>query len=189
METKKKYFRYRGKRRVIYLQERHCGHHLKDCLRTTDERIAEIRRREIHIAVERGEYKSWKKTFQVAIDESFSAIVAGKAVSTRKSYRVSVYNHLVPWFSGFRLSDIGRAEMSEYKTMREDQGIGEVGMKRELWLLCCLLRRYGRELAPWSTAPPGIPVPAVRGRFPCAGVPETRNGSRSPAPWRFPVRR
>ncbi|MCH7650670.1 MAG: site-specific integrase [Nitrospinae bacterium] len=152
METKNKYFRYRGKRRIIYLQERHCGYLLKDCLGTTDEQIALIRRREIHIAVERGEYKSWKKTFEVAIDESFPAMVAGKAASTRKSYRVSVYNHLVPWFTGVRLSDIGRAEMSEYKTMREDQGIGEVGMKRELWLLCCLVRRYGRELMPLREA-------------------------------------
>jgi len=55
METKKKYWRPKTKRGVLYLQERHCGVLLNDCLHTTDERIAERRRREIHIAVERGE--------------------------------------------------------------------------------------------------------------------------------------
>ena len=56
MGNKTKYFVRRGKRGVLYLQERHCGVKLSDCLGTTDERIAEVRRREIHISVERGDY-------------------------------------------------------------------------------------------------------------------------------------
>lgn len=43
MGTKNKYFVRMGRRGVLYLQERHCGIKLGDCLHTMDERIAEIR--------------------------------------------------------------------------------------------------------------------------------------------------
>ena len=78
MKTKRKYFVRRGKRGVIYLQERHCGLRLGDCLHTTDEGIAEIRRREIHIAVERGYYENRKTSFAEAVKEWFPKILRGK---------------------------------------------------------------------------------------------------------------
>ena len=161
MGTKTKWFRRRGKCRrrcgalgvececgIIYLAERHCGQALFDCLDTTDEKIAEIRRREIHIAVEKGEYQVWKTKFDLAVQESFGVLTAGKAASTRRNYRVSLYKHLIPQFGEMRLAEIGSAELRKYKELREDEGCGQVVLGRELWLVRWLLRRYGRDLAP-----------------------------------------
>ena len=148
MGTKQKYFRRRGKRGVIYLAERHCGVLLSDCLHTTDERIAELRRREIHISVERGEYRAGKVSFEQAVKESFDALVDGKAESTRRNYESSFRIHLVPWFGKARLTQIDTAELVQYKRAREAKGAGEGLLKQELWLARWVLKRYGRKVEP-----------------------------------------
>ena len=118
MERKQKYFRRKGKRGIIYLQERYCGVRLCDCLGTTDEKIAEIQRREIHISVERGEYINWKLSFCDAVRESFEALVAGKAIKTRANYEAAFRVHLVPWFGKVRLSEIDTIDLLGYKRAR-----------------------------------------------------------------------
>ena len=85
MGTKRKYFRRKGKRGVIYLSERYMGIQLWDCLDTTDERIAEIRRREKHIQIERGDYQKSKTTFGEAVDYALPGLLKGKARRTCKS--------------------------------------------------------------------------------------------------------
>jgi len=128
METKLKYFRRKGSCGVIYLSERYLGIQLWDSLETTDEKIAELQRREIHIAIERGEYTNWKKTFKEAVKESIEGLFAGKSVKTRKNFEASFRLHLVPWFGKARILDIQADDLVEYKRAR--------------WTL----KRYGRDI-------------------------------------------
>ena len=140
----KKYFRRKGKRGVLYLQERHQGVPLWDCLKTTDERIAEIRRREIHIAVERGDYQNFKTLFKDAVKKKEKVLYGGKAEATRKIYAGMLLRHIVPWFGEAPVSEIQPKDLLEYKEHREDMGAGEVGVRQEIWLVSWLLGEFGR---------------------------------------------
>ena len=146
MGTKKKYFVRRGKRGVIYLQERHCGLKLGDCLDTTDERIAEIRRREIHIAVERGDYQNRKKSFAEAVKEQLPMMLRGKSEATRKQYECRFKNHLLPWFQEAMLADILPNDLLEYKEARESHRAGQLTLRIEIRLLRAVLKSYDFDL-------------------------------------------
>jgi len=146
MGNKKKYFVVRGKRKVIYLQERHCGVKLGDCLNTTDERIAEIRRREIHITVERGDYLNFKTLFADAVEKVRTILYLGKAPNTIGIYENALNNHILPWFGKASISSINSVDLVEYKRNRERKGTGETSIKNEIWLIRWLLKRFGINL-------------------------------------------
>jgi len=146
MGTKKKYFRPRGKRGVIYLQERYCGVKLSDCLHTTDEKIAEIRRREIHIAVERGDYFNRKTSFAEAVKEQLPKILEGKSERTQSLYKAYLRNHLLPWFQDAMLTNILPKDLLEYKEIREREGAGEATLKAEIHLLRFVLKANNLSL-------------------------------------------
>ena len=146
METKHKYFRRRGKREVIYLQERHCGVSLNDCLGTTDEKIAEIRRREIHIAVERGEYELRKTSFRDAVSEVKSDLFLGKSESTKENYESFFKNHLIPWFGKACLPDIEDKDLVNFKRVSESKGYSERTIKTAIWLVGAVLGKYNISL-------------------------------------------
>ena len=162
MGTKTKWFRRRGKCRkrcrelgilcecgVIYLAERHCRVMLNDCLGTTDEKIAEIRRRDIHIAVERGDYQSGKILFKDAVRELFEDLVTGKAAKTRANYESLLRLHILPWFGQAPLSVIETGDLVKYQRHRENKdGAGEVMLRQELWLVRWVLKHYGRVVEP-----------------------------------------
>ena len=146
METKRKYFVRRGKRGVIYLQERHCGLKLGDCLDTTDEKIAEIRRREIHILVERGDYLNKKTSFGDAAKEQFPKMLDGKALNTKRFYKNCLNNHLLPWFQDAMITDVLPNDLLEYKEARESKGAGESTLKIEFYLLRAVLKANNLDL-------------------------------------------
>jgi len=160
METKKAYFRPRGKRGVIYLQERHCGVKLSDCLHTTDERIAEIRRREIHIAIERGDYQNRKRSFAEAVKEQFPKMMKGKSENTKERYKICLDKHLLPWFQDAMLTNILLQDLLEYKEARENEGAGESALKIEFYLLRAVLKANNLDLKlpKLSWLKPGIKV-------------------------------
>lgn len=181
MGTKNKYFRPRGKciseptceelkrkecicPRVLYLDERHCGVKLSDCLHTTDKKIAEIRRREIHIAVERGDYSNYKYKFADIVDEFLDRITCGLAESTKNHYHLIFSSHLIPWFGEARLIDICQNDLLEYKLARESKGVGQVALTQEMWLFRKLLAFKGITIKPLTD---GFKKPAsVIDRFP-----------------------
>ena len=146
MGTKNKYFRRRGKRDVIYLQERHCGVSLNDCLGTTDEKIAEIRRREIHIAIERGEYELRKTSFRDAVSEVKSDLFLGKSESTKENYESFFKNHLIPWFGNARLPEIEDKDLVDFKRALESKGYSERTIKTAIWLVGAVLGKYNISL-------------------------------------------
>ena len=146
MKTKQKYFVRRGKRGVIYLQERHCGLKLGDCLDTTDERIAEIRRREIHIAVERGDYENRKTSFAEAVKEQLPKMLKGKSKGTEILYKICLNKHLLSWFQDAMIADILSNDLLEYKEASEEQGAGESTLKTEIRLLRAILKANNLDL-------------------------------------------
>ena len=146
MKTKEKYFVRRGKRGVIYLQERHCGLKLGDCLGTTDERIAEIRRREIHISIERGDYLNQKTSFANAVKEQLPKMLRGKSKKTQSTYTICLNKHLLPWFQDAMLTSILPNDLLEYKEAREDQGAGESTLRAEIYLLRTVLKANNIDL-------------------------------------------
>ena len=152
MKTKRKYFVRRGKRGVIYLQERHCGLKLGDCLDTTDERIAEVRRREIHIFVERGDYENRKLKFADIAGTFFEDVTRGRSLSTGISYGIAFDKHLIPWFGEALLCDIQQNDLLEYKRARESQGASEVTLKREMRLFRKLMESKGIIIKPLKEA-------------------------------------
>lgn len=152
MDRKQKYFRRRGKRGVIYLSERYMGIQLWDSLDTTDERIAEIRRREKHIQIEKGDYQKSRTTFNEAVVESLPGLLKGKAARTRSGYQASFKNHIVPWFGQAGILDLTDADLIEYKGSRESTGAGQKTIIMELWLLRWVLERYKITLEPLKQA-------------------------------------
>ena len=160
METKKKYFVRRGKRGVIYLQERHCGLKLGDCLDTTDEKIAEIRRREIHILVERGDYEKRKTSFRDAVKEQFPKMLKGKSKGTEVRYNTCLNKHLLPWFQDAMITDILPNDLLEYKEARESQGAGQSTLVIEIRLFRAVLKanNIDLKLPKLSWLKPGIKV-------------------------------
>jgi len=146
MGTKKKYFVRRGKRGVLYLQERHCGLKLGDCLDTTDEKIAEIRRRKIHILVERGDYQNRKTSFAEAVKEQLPKMLKGRSENTKKRYKICLNTHLLPWFQNAMIADILPNDLLEYKEARENEGAGESALKIEFYLLRAVLKANNIDL-------------------------------------------
>ena len=146
MGTKKKYSVRRGKRRVTYLQERHCGLKLGDCLQTADEKIAEIRRREIHVSVERGDYENRKTSFEDAVKVQFPKKLEGKSENTKKRYKVCLNRHSLPWFQGAMLMDILPNDLLEYKEAKGKEGAGESALKIEFYLLRAVLKANNLDL-------------------------------------------
>lgn len=146
MVRKKSYMVRRGKRGVWYLQERHCGVRLGDCLQTTDERIAEIRRREIHISVERGDYLNSKRLFADAVEQVRPALYKGKAAGTCTIYDDAFRNHILPWFGEAGVAAIETPDLVEYKRSRERVATAEMSIKKEIWLIRWVLKQFGRAV-------------------------------------------
>lgn len=128
---------------MIYLQERYYGIRLGDCLGTTDEKIAEIRRREIHIALERGEYQNRKKQFADVVEDFLEAATKGKASSTKVTYKNAFRLHVTPWFGAALLGDIRQGDLLEYKRFRESEGAGQYALTLEMWLFRKLMKSKG----------------------------------------------
>lgn len=114
----------RGKAGVWYAKRRLKGVQIQDCLSTTDERIARRRLAELEHAVERGDYHSYKKTFLSAAEEFLKTATLEE--------RSMALNHLIPYFSRFRIGEITEYEV--YKWFETVNLRPESTLKK--WLRC-----------------------------------------------------
>jgi integrase len=125
----------RGKRRIWYAQCRYKGVRLYECLGTTDRRLAEQRLAELKFFIERGDYKSWKKTFNDLVPEYLETILSKKSVHCQERYASIIRKHLEPYFEGVRLFNIDQMKIVGYKLHREKSKATESTLKKELRVL------------------------------------------------------
>lgn len=116
------YMIQRGTRKVWYARKRVNGTRLRDCLETTDEREARKRMAELELAVERGEYHSFKRGFMMAVEEFLPK------ASQREEYIIRC--HLVPYFKKFTIGEINDYEVYKYHEANKHKP--ESSLKKEL---------------------------------------------------------
>jgi len=116
------YMVQRGGKGMWYAQKRINGVRVRDCLGTTDERIARKRYAELELAVERGEYQSFKRDFMVAVEEFLPNATVREEIIVRC--------HLVPYFSGFKIGEINEYEVFKYHQSNKHKP--ESSLKKEL---------------------------------------------------------
>jgi integrase len=98
----------RGKLKILYANCRYMGVYIRDCLGTSDERLAERRLAELKYAVERGDYRAYKKWFEDVAQEFLKT--AGITVEEKAIAR----NHLIPYFSKLRIGEITEYEVFKW---------------------------------------------------------------------------
>jgi len=100
------YMVQRGVNKIWYAQKRINGLRIRDCLGTTDERLARKKFAELELAVERGEYNSFKRDFMEAVHEFLPNATVREEILIRC--------HLVPYFSDFKIGEINEYEVFKY---------------------------------------------------------------------------
>ena len=87
----------RGKREVWYAECRYMGVRIRDCLETTDRRLAERRLAELKFAVEGGDYQNWRKRFDESALEYEEKLLSKKSEHSKERYGLIVKKHLKPF--------------------------------------------------------------------------------------------
>ena len=87
----KKEIRKRGKREVYYAACRYRGFLLQDSLETTAEQLAVQRLAELKLQIDKGDYQSWKKTWNET---------EADYLKEDGRYEYIVHKHLRPFFNG-----------------------------------------------------------------------------------------
>jgi integrase len=100
------YMVQRGVNKIWYAQKRINGLRIRDCLGTTDERLARKKFAELELAVEKGEYNSFKKDFMVVVEQFLPT------ATVREEFIIRC--HLVPYFSAFKIGEINEYEVFKY---------------------------------------------------------------------------
>lgn len=116
------YIIQRGVSKMWYAQKRIRGLRIRDCLGTTDERLARKRMAELELAVERGDYQSYKKDFMVAVKDFLPN------ASVREE--IIIRCHLVPYFSDFKIGEINELEVFKYHEINKRKP--ESTLKKEM---------------------------------------------------------
>ena len=137
----KREIRPRGKQGIFYACCRRQGILLQDCLQTTDEQWAVTRLAELKLQVDRGEYQSWKLSWdQVEADY----------LKEDGRYDHIVRKHLNPFFSGKRVKEItnydpktGKSLVAEYFRIKGD--LPESSLKKHARVLKWILQRGDRN--------------------------------------------
>ena len=130
----------RGKRGVWYADCRYQGVRIRDCLETTDRRIAERQLAEYKSSVERGEYQSSKIKFEELASRYAEEMLSKKSNHSQERYGLIVSFHLIPFFGGKSLGQVEQQTIVEYKLQREKSGAKPSTLKKELRVLKDILR-------------------------------------------------
>ena len=96
----------RGARKLWYADCRVKGVRLRDCLGTTDFRLAEKCLKRLEIEIEEGRYKAWKYTFEECCTRYFDQDLIKKSKHSQDRYSSIVRIHLIPVFKGMLIKDI-----------------------------------------------------------------------------------
>jgi integrase len=136
-----KQIRKRGKQEVYYAACRYKGELMQDCLETTDKRIAFQRLAELKLQIDKGDYQSWKKTWNET--EADYLMEDGR-------YEYIVRKHLRPFFSGKRIMEItnydpktGMSLVTEYFRINGD--MPESSLKKHARVLRWILQHGDRS--------------------------------------------
>ena len=135
----------RGKREVWYAECRYMGVRIRDCLETTDRRLAERRLAELKFAVEGGDYQNWRKRFDESALEYEEKLLSKKSEHSKERYGLIVKKHLRPFFTSKCLGEIDQNMVVEYKLHREKSGAKPSTLKKELRVLKDILKLQSKE--------------------------------------------
>jgi integrase len=131
----------RGKHDVWYADCRYLGVRIRDCLVTTDRRLAERRLAELKTSVEKGEYQSGKK-FWNDLEVDY--------LKEDGRYDHIVRTHLHPFFDGKKLADIvshdpktGKSLITEYFRVKGD--LPESSLKKHARVLRWIIQRVDKS--------------------------------------------
>ena len=137
----KKVIRKRGKRGVYYAACRYRGTLLQDSLETTDEHLALQRLTQLKIQIDKGDYQSWKKTWNET---------EADYLKEDGRYEYIVRKHLRPFFSGKRIMEItnynpktGKSLVSEYFRIKDD--LPESSLKKHARVLKWVVQHGDRS--------------------------------------------
>ncbi len=137
----KKVIRKRGKRGICYAACRYRGILLQDSLETTDENLALQRLTQLKIQIDKGDYQSWKKTWNET---------EADYLKEDGRYEYIVRKHLRPFFSGKRIMEItnydpktGNSLVSEYFRVKGD--LPESSLKKHARVMKWILQRGDRD--------------------------------------------
>jgi integrase len=137
----KKTIRKRGKRGICYAACRYRGILLQDSLETTDENLALQRLTQLKIQIDKGDYQSWKKTWNET---------EADYLKEDGRYEYIIRKHLRPFFSGKRIMEItnydpktGNSLVSEYFRIKGD--LPESSLKKHARVMKWILQRGDRN--------------------------------------------
>ena len=111
-----KQMRLRGN--ILYAHCRVMGVELQDSLKTSDPKLAEQNLDDLKTLVRKGEYHSWKKTFEECADEWLATRDMNK--SHHIGQEVNVRVHLKPYFGKLKVDEIIKVDKETGKSMVND---------------------------------------------------------------------
>ena len=109
----------RGKSDIYYANVWYRGVRLRDCLKTPDRDEAQRRLIELKLAVEKGDYQSWKIDFDECVSRYRKIVLLTKSEGSRIRYDSILRTHLIPSFSGKQIVDI-ESDVKQYFEDRAD---------------------------------------------------------------------
>jgi integrase len=130
----------RGDRGIFHADCRYLGERIRDSLETTDRRLAERRLAELKTLVERGEYKAHKKKFEDFSKQYIDQVLPQKSEHSQVRYGQIVRVHLLPFFKGKSLAEVGCQLVIGFKLHREKTGAKPSTLKKELRVLKDIVR-------------------------------------------------
>ena len=116
----------RGKEDRFYANCRFQGVYIRDCLGTSDWREAEKRLAELKYAVERGDYKAWKKSFKEVCVEYLEA-------KENQQYEYIIRLHLLPRFGNMLVGEINKLKVFDY--FEDRKYLPESSLRKHLQVL------------------------------------------------------
>ena len=115
-EIMPKQMRLRGN--ILYAHCRVMGVELQDSLKTSDPNLAEQNLVDLKTLVRKGEYNSWKQTFEECADEWLATRDMNKPYHITQEINVRV--HLKPYFGKLKVGDIIKVDEKTGKSMVND---------------------------------------------------------------------
>ncbi len=115
-EIMPKQMRLRGN--ILYAHCRFMGVELQDSLKTSDPNLAEQNLVDLKTLVRKGEYNSWKKTFEECTDEWMVTRDMNKPHHITQEINVRV--HLKPYFDKLKVDEIIKVDEETGKSMVKD---------------------------------------------------------------------
>ncbi len=115
-EIMPKQMRLRGK--IFYANCKVKGVYLQDSLETSNQKLAEDKLLDLKTLVRKGEYNSWKKTFEECADEWLATRDMNKPHHIGQEVNVRI--HLKPYFGELKVRDIIKVDEKTGKSMVND---------------------------------------------------------------------